>query len=137
MITNEVKQWLNTNDYINTIILGGIETHVCIQGTAIDLLHMGYNVSLGPNYLLFWNFFLKKYFFQQVHILVDATSSRSLLERQIAIQNLQNVGTHITTTESVILNLIGDKNHVHFKTVQKLIKELNQLNKGLFMAAKI
>ena len=83
------------------------------------------------------NFFLKKYCFQQVHILVDATSSRSLLERQIAIQNLQNVGTHITTTESVILHLIGDKNNVHFKTVQKLIKELNQLNKGLFMAAKI
>ena len=53
MVTNEVKNWLNTNDYINTIILGGIETHVCIQGTAIDLLHMGYNVSLGPNYLLF------------------------------------------------------------------------------------
>ena len=58
MVTNEVKQWLNTNDYINTIILGGIETHVCIQGTAIDLLHMGYNVSLiGPNYLLFCFFF--------------------------------------------------------------------------------
>ena len=53
MVTNEVKQWLNTNDYINTILLCGIETHVCIQGTAIDLLHMGYNVSLGPNYLLF------------------------------------------------------------------------------------
>ena len=35
------------------IILGDIETHVCIQGTAIDLLHMGYNVSLGPNCLLF------------------------------------------------------------------------------------
>ena len=52
MVTNEVKKWLNTNDYIDTIILGGIETHVCIQGTVIDLLHMGYNVSLGPNHFV-------------------------------------------------------------------------------------
>ena len=53
------------------------------------------------------------------------------MDRQVAIEHLQSVGAHITTTESVILNLLGDKNHLHFKTIQKLIKDLNPLNMNL------
>ena len=49
----------------------------------------------------------------------------------MAIEHLKSVGAHITTTESVILNLLGDKNHLHFKTIQKLIKDLNPLNMNL------
>ena len=45
MVTDEVKIWLNQNDHIDTIVLCGIETHVCVQGTAIDLLDLGYNVN--------------------------------------------------------------------------------------------
>ena len=60
-----------------------------------------------------------------MHILVDATSSRSPYDRQIAIENLKSIGANITTTESVILNLLADKNNPNFKSIQKLIKEMN------------
>ena len=38
---------------------------------------------------------------------------------------------HITTTEAVILNLLGDKNHPSFRQVQQIIRELNPWNKSL------
>ena len=66
--------------------------------------------------------------------MVDATSSRSLLDRQVAIENMKNIGAFINTTEGVILNLLGDKDHKQFKSVQKLIKDLNPLNKALISA---
>ena len=70
----------------------------------------------------------------KVHVMVDATSSRSLLDRQVAIENMKKIGAFITTTEGVILNLLGDKDHKQFKSVQKLIKDLNPLNKALISA---
>ena len=70
----------------------------------------------------------------KVHVMVDATSSRSLLDRQVAIENMKKVGAFINTTEGVILNLLGDKDHKQFKSVQKLIKDLNPLNKALISA---
>ena len=70
----------------------------------------------------------------KVHVMVDATSSRSLLDRQVAIENMKKIGAFINTTEGVILNLLGDKDHKQFKSVQKLIKDLNPLNKALISA---
>ena len=62
---------------------------------------------------------------------MDATASRSILDRNIAIENLKRIGTHITTTEAVILNLLGGKNHPQFRQVQQLIRDLNPPNKSL------
>ena len=45
MVTKEVKQWLESRPEIDTILLCGIETHVCVNSTVIDLLHAKYNVS--------------------------------------------------------------------------------------------
>ena len=67
----------------------------------------------------------------QVHLVVDATASRSMLDRNIAIDKLKNIGTHITTAEAIILNLLGGKNHPQFRQVQQLIRDLNPLNKSL------
>ena len=78
--------------------------------------------------------FSKKIILFKVHVMVDATSSRSLLDRQVAIENMKKVGAFINTTEGVILNLLGDKDHKQFKSVQKLIKDLNPLNKALISA---
>ena len=68
---------------------------------------------------------------QQVHLVVDATASRSILDRNIAIENLKRIGTHITTTEAVILNLLGGKNHSQFRQVQQLIRDLNPPHQSL------
>ena len=51
MVTKEITEWLENQKYIDTILLCGIETHVCILGTAIDLLHLGYHVRNNKNNL--------------------------------------------------------------------------------------
>ena len=53
MVTKEIKEWLENHNHIDTILLCGIETHVCILGTAIDLLHLGYHVRNNKNFHVF------------------------------------------------------------------------------------
>ena len=74
-----------------------------------------------------------EYFIQsfQVHLVIDGTSSRSLLDREIGIEKLKNIGAIVTTTEGVILNLLTGKDDGCFKEAQKLIKDINPLNKEL------
>ena len=67
----------------------------------------------------------------QVHLVIDGTSSRSLLDREIGIEKLKNIGAIVTTTEGVILNLLTGKDDGCFKEAQKLIKDINPLNKEL------
>ena len=54
MVVPEIELRLDglfKNKNIDTIVLCGIETHVCIWATCIDLIHRGFNVSY---YYLFW-----------------------------------------------------------------------------------
>ena len=46
MITDDVKGYLSHHNDRKNIVLFGIETHVCIQQTTLDLLAMGYHVHL-------------------------------------------------------------------------------------------
>ena len=45
MLTEEVLNWLSQKPQIDTILLCGIETHVCVNATVIDLLHQNYYVG--------------------------------------------------------------------------------------------
>ena len=38
---------------------------------------------------------------------------------------MKNIGSHINTTESVILSLVGDASHPQFKSIQQIIKQLS------------
>lgn len=109
MIIPDVQDWLKQNPLIDTIIICGLETHVCLHSTVVDLLNQGY----------------------QVHILVDATSSRTNLDRSVSIDCMKSLGASIATTEGVILRLLGDKKDAHFKAVQNLIKDINPFNSKL------
>ncbi|WP_411026926.1 isochorismatase family protein [Salmonella sp. s55044] len=82
-------------------MLCGIETHVCIQGTTLDLLERGLDV----------------------HVVADACSSRSMLDRLYAFERMKQSGAFITTSEALILQLLGDSAHPNFKECQKLIKD--------------
>lgn len=88
---------------VDTIVLVGIETHVCIIATCIDLVHRGFNV----------------------HVVADAVSSRTQTDRQLALERMRTIGAHINTTESIILGLVGDAAHTNFKEIQRLIKTLS------------
>ena len=48
----------------------------------------------------------------------------------IAIERMAKIGAHVTTTESIIMALVGDASHKQFKPVQQLIKETSP-NTGL------
>jgi nicotinamidase-related amidase len=45
MVISDTEDWLLAHKDIDTILLCGLEAHVCINSTCIDLLHRGYNVS--------------------------------------------------------------------------------------------
>jgi nicotinamidase-related amidase len=66
------------------ILLIGIETHVCVYQTAMDLVTVGY----------------------EVQVVADAVSSRTPLNKIIGIQKMREGGAGITTTEIVLFELL-------------------------------
>jgi len=101
MLVPEVEEFLFDESHIKNIVLFGVEAHVCVQQTALDLIELGLNVF----------------------IVADATSSRYSHDRHFAFRRLQASGAILTTHESVLFQLIRDKNHPQFKAIQKLIIE--------------
>ncbi|XP_076650233.1 isochorismatase domain-containing protein 2 [Halictus rubicundus] len=82
------------------IILIGLETHVCIENTAIDLRQSGY----------------------EVHTVADCCTSRTQEDRLLALERMRGIGCHITTSENVIFKLLGSADHKEFKNIQRLVK---------------
>ncbi|XP_043944841.1 isochorismatase domain-containing protein 2-like [Protopterus annectens] len=74
---------------------------VCEHSTTLDLLEKGLDV----------------------HVVADACSSRSQVDRLIALSRMKQSGAFLTTGEGVILQLVKDSKHPNFKEVQKLIME--------------
>uniref|UniRef100_A0A8C6X8A6 Isochorismatase domain containing 2 n=1 Tax=Naja naja TaxID=35670 RepID=A0A8C6X8A6_NAJNA len=58
-----------------------------------------------------------------VHIVVDACSSRSQVDRIIALSRLRQSGAFLTTSEGLILQLVRDAAHPCFREIQKLIMD--------------
>ncbi|BFZ16239.1 hypothetical protein BsWGS_19278 [Bradybaena similaris] len=102
MFVPDVQRELEKYKDIKSVVLCGIETHACIQQTVFDLLENDYDV----------------------HVVVDACSSRSLVDRMYALQRIREAGAHLTTSESIILGLVRDSSHPKFKDIQKLIMEV-------------
>lgn len=90
-------------------ILCGIEAHVCVQQTALDLLRLGV----------------------QVHLVVDAISSQRQGDRAVALANLTAAGAALTTTEAIVFQLLADASHPRFKEVQRIVMEHNAEAKAL------
>ena len=82
------------------IILAGAETHVCVQQTALDLLRVDY-VPFVPE---------------------DAVGSRRSTDADAAFRRMARAGVELTTTESIIFELIERCDHPKFKDVLKLVK---------------
>jgi nicotinamidase-related amidase len=85
---------------VEQILLVGIETHVCILQSALDLLHLGY----------------------QVHLPIDATSSRNPRNRDSTIDRLRQQGVTITNCESALFELTEISGTEEFKTISRLVK---------------
>jgi nicotinamidase-related amidase len=82
------------------VILCGIETHVCVHQTALDLLDAGLGV---------W-------------IAADAVSSRRAENRAIALDRMMQEGVKLASTEMVLFELTGVAGTEAFKAISKLVK---------------
>jgi hypothetical protein len=86
MIVPEVKAKLGELGCTDAVIFG-LEAHVCVQQTALDLMAMGMGV----------------------HLCVDAVSSQSTTDRSCGLHRASGAGAHLTSTESVLMELIRSK----------------------------
>jgi len=84
------------------IIVTGIETHVCVLQTVIDLLTDGL----------------------EVHVPHDAVNSRRPADKDWALCRMASAGAIITSTESVLFELLERCDTADFKTVAKLMKKI-------------
>jgi nicotinamidase-related amidase len=82
------------------VIVAGLETHVCIQQTVMDLIRVDY----------------------QVFVPVDAVGSRFVPDMDVSVARMRHAGAEISTTESLIFELIERCDHPKFKEVLELIK---------------
>ena len=82
------------------VLLCGIETHVCIYQTAVDLLGKGFSVD----------------------VIADAVSSRTLENKKIALKRISAEGAKISSVEMVLFELLKTAEHQNFKEITKLIK---------------
>ena len=96
---DEFESWLLTSRRAQ-YILCGMEAHVCVLQTALDLCARG----------------------KQVFVVEDAVCSRLFANKQNALHRLRQHGAIVTNTESVVLEWLRDAKHQFFKTVSSLIK---------------
>lgn len=88
------------NKGIKQVIVCGIESHVCVQQTVLDLLANNFQVNLP----------------------VNAVSSRYKIDYQTALSRMEKCGAEITTVESILFELLEISGSSEFKNISNLIK---------------
>jgi nicotinamidase-related amidase len=83
-----------------TVLLSGIESHVCVYQTAADLVRAGYRVE----------------------VVADAVSSRSEANRAAGLRRIEVSGARLTTTEMVLLELQRTAEGEAFRRLVSLIR---------------
>jgi nicotinamidase-related amidase len=82
------------------ILIAGIETHVCVAQTALDLLHHGY----------------------QVHVAADAVSARGMDRHKLGMEKMRDAGTIPCSADQAVFELLQAAGGPEFKSILKLIK---------------
>jgi nicotinamidase-related amidase len=84
----------------NTLLLCGMESHICVMQTALGALNPGLNV----------------------HVAADAVSSRTEMNWKIGLNRMQAAGAVISSTEMMIYELLGNSGTPAFKEILKHLK---------------
>lgn len=95
-------QFLQKLESVNpdTVLITGIEAHICVYQTTVGLLRLG----------------------KRVHVIADATASRIDANKRIGLQRMQNEGAVISSVEMCLFELLQSAEHEHFRKVSKLIQ---------------
>ncbi|CAK7238743.1 MAG: hypothetical protein STHCBS139747_000161 [Sporothrix thermara] len=101
MWTPEVKAAFASAASLATVVIVGIESHICVTQTALDLLAAGY----------------------RVYVLADGVSSCNREEVPIALARLRAAGATVTTSESWLYETMGDASIPAFRNIVGLVKD--------------
>jgi nicotinamidase-related amidase len=81
-------------------IVCGIEAHICVMQSTLDLLDRGVHVEVAA----------------------DAVSSRTQLDRDVGLERMREGGARLTTVETALFELLGQAGTDEFKEIQRLVK---------------
>ena len=82
------------------VLISGIETHICVYQTTLELLNAGY----------------------EVEVVADAVSSRTQENKDIGLQKMKTAGAGITGTETALYELLKVAGGPEFKQILKIVK---------------
>ena len=85
---------------LSQIVVCGVESHVCVQQTVLDLIANDHQINLAA----------------------DAVSSRKEIDYKIALDRMRKFGAEVTTTESILFELLEVCGTPEFKEVSKIVK---------------
>ncbi|UCE39629.1 MAG: hydrolase [Thermoplasmata archaeon] len=85
---------------VKRIMLAGIESHICVEQTALDVMHAGFDV----------------------HVIADAISSRTIENKNIGMEKMRQFGAVISSTEMAMYEIMERADSKEFKEVLKLVK---------------
>ncbi|KAL7412088.1 Isochorismatase-like protein [Mrakia frigida] len=94
---------------VDHVVLFGIEAHICVLQTALELLAPDWGVK--------------------VHVLADGVSSCNPEEVGIALDRLRSAGAIITTSESLLFQIQHDASKESFRPFTKEVKEVKEATK--------
>ena len=96
------EQFINALEALRRkqVLVAGIESHVCVYQTVVDLLSAGY----------------------QVNLVIDAVSSRTSENREVGINKMSHAGAFLTSTETVLFELLKVAKGEQFKAISKIVK---------------
>eukprot|EP00029_Vermamoeba_vermiformis_P007756 TRINITY_DN3443_c0_g1_i1.p1 TRINITY_DN3443_c0_g1~~TRINITY_DN3443_c0_g1_i1.p1 ORF type:complete len:197 (+),score=30.90 TRINITY_DN3443_c0_g1_i1:47-637(+) len=104
MLTEELDAEMKRRNNIKNVVLFGIEAHVCVQQTVLGLRERDYNVYLAA----------------------DGVSSQRQFDRATAFERMRQAGAVVSTSESIIFELLEDAKHIHFKEIQNFFKQTRE-----------
>ena len=85
---------------VRCVVVAGVEAHVCVLQTCLDLLDAGYVTAVA----------------------VDAIASRRPTDEEAAVQRMVQAGVVPTTVESVLLEIVREAGGERFKSILPLMK---------------
>src|SRR5262249_14203454 len=83
------------------VVLAGMETHVCVLQTALDLLALDF----------------------RVYVAADAVASRFAIDHKYGLRRMGKAGAILTTSEACVFEWVGGSGHPKFKQVSSLVQE--------------
>lgn len=88
-----------------SVIVSGIETHICIQQSCLDLAELGYRVG----------------------VVADATISGHPVDHELALRRMAGLGIEILSVESILMEWTRSAEHPVFRKISGLLKRCRQI----------